>query len=69
MENHCHALALLFVFYNFAASIRRSGPRSYGSGISDKLLDMSFIVGLIDERDGPPKPRGPYKKQATASVS
>ena len=32
--------------------------------VSDTLLDMEWIVGMIDERAPKPGPRGPYKKRS-----
>jgi len=62
-ENHCHALALYFVFYNFCRQHKSLGGVSpaMAAGVSDTLHDMEWIVGLIDERAPKPGPRGPYK--------
>ena len=64
-ENHCHALALYFVFYNFCRVHKtlRVTP-AMAAGISDELMDMSHIVRLIDQAEEAPKRRGPYKKKA-----
>lgn len=62
VDNHCHALALYFVWYNFARmhkSLRMSPAMA--AGVSDRLWDMSDIVKLIDLKFGEPKKRGPYK--------
>ncbi|GFO82203.1 MAG: transposase [Methyloceanibacter sp.] len=54
-ENHCHALALYFVWYNWCRvhkSLRVSPAMA--AGLTDKLMDLSDIVELIDaaeERD------------------
>ena len=64
VENHCHALALYFVWYNFC---RQHGAHklspAMASGVTDTLWDMKDIVALID--DAAPKPglRGSYKKR------
>src|SRR3954469_15407538 len=60
VENHCHQLALYFVFYNFARLHKtlRMSP-AMAAGISDRLWDMSDIVALIDAREEAPKKRGP----------
>src|SRR5205085_4594716 len=62
VENHCHALALYFVFYNFVRrhqSLRVSPAMA--AGISDRLWSMEDIVALIDAAEGEPKKRGSYK--------
>lgn len=64
-DNHCHALALYFVHYNFCR-IHKSLKVSpaMAAGLSDTLRDMEWIVSLIDERA--PKPNRPktYKKRS-----
>ena len=54
-ENHCHALALYFVFYNFCRvhkTLRATPAMAAG------------LVGLIDARaPETPMVRGPYKKK------
>ena len=63
LENHCHALALYFVWYNFARihkTIRMSPAMA--AGISKTLWSMEDIVALIDGSKTPQK-RGPYKKR------
>ncbi len=64
-ENHCHALALYFVFYNFCRQHKSLGGISpaMAAGVSDTLHDMEWIVGLIDARAPKPGRRGSYKKQ------
>ena len=61
-ENHAWAVALHVMFYNFTRihSTLRMSP-AMAAGVSDRLWDMSDIVALIDEREAPPKKRGPYK--------
>lgn len=63
-ENHCHALALYFVWYNFCRQHKSLGGISpaMAAGFSDTLHDMEWIVSLIDERAPKPGPRVPYKK-------
>ena len=65
-DNHCHALALYFVHYNFCRQHKSLGGISPAmeAGISNELLDMKFVVGLIDTNA--PKPNRPktYKKRA-----
>ncbi len=65
IDNHCHALSIYFVFYNFIRmhkSLRMSPAMA--AGISDRLWDWEEIVGLMDAADEKPKKRGPYKKKA-----
>lgn len=65
VENHCHALALYFVWYNFCRQHKALGGVSpaMAAGVTDTLHDMEWIVGLIDARAPKPGPRGPYKKR------
>ena len=51
-ENHCHALALYFVWYNWVRTHKahRMTP-ALAAGLTDKLMDMSDIVALIDARE------------------
>ena len=51
-ENHCHALALYFVWYNRCRlhKAHRMTP-AMAAGLTDKLMDMSDIVALIDARE------------------
>lgn len=64
LENHYHALSLYFVWYNFTKQHKtlRMTP-AMASGLVSSPLEMSDIVTLIDQREGPPKKRGPYKKR------
>lgn len=63
-DNHVHALALYFAFYNFCRVHKtlRVSP-AMAAGITDRLWSLDDIVAKIDEMAGPPKPRGPYKKR------
>jgi len=64
VENHCHALALYFVHYNFCRLHKSlKVTPAMAAGVSDTLHDMEWIVGLIDARTPKPGPRGPYKKR------
>ena len=64
IENHCHALALYFLHYNFCRIHKtlRVSP-AMAAGVTDTLRDMEWIVSLIDARAPGPGPRGPYKKK------
>lgn len=48
-ENHCHALALYFVWYNFVRQHKalRVSP-AMAAGLSNRLWTMADIVALID---------------------
>jgi hypothetical protein len=52
-ENHCHALALYFVWYNFCRQHKSLGGVSpaMAASVSDTLMDMRDVVALIDLAD------------------
>jgi hypothetical protein len=52
IENHCHSLALYFLYYNFVRIHKtlKTSP-AMAAGVSDRLWDMTDIVALIDARD------------------
>lgn len=52
IENHCHALSLYFMFYNFARIHKtlKVSP-AMAAGVADRLWSMEDIVALIDARD------------------
>jgi hypothetical protein len=49
LENHCHALAIYFTWYNWARinSAIRMSP-AMAAGLTDKLMDMADIVSMVD---------------------
>lgn len=61
-ENHTHALALYFTFYNFIRMHKsvRCTP-AMAAGISDRLWSMEDVVALIDARAEAPKRPRVYK--------
>jgi IS1 family transposase len=63
-ENHCHALALYFVFYNFIRkhATLKTTP-AVAAGLVDEVYKMDLIVNLIEARAPAPKKRGKYKKR------
>jgi hypothetical protein len=66
IDNHCHALAVYFVYYNFCrshASLKKLTP-AMAAGVATGPWEMSDIVALIDARQEAPKARGPYKPRA-----
>ena len=63
-DNHVHALALYFAFYNFCRihkTLRM--PPAMAAGITDTLWSLEDIVAKIDAMATAPKPRGPYRKR------
>ena len=48
-ENHCHALALYFVFYNFCRVHKTLGATpAMAAGLVDKVLKMADVASMID---------------------
>jgi IS1 family transposase len=66
-ENHCHALALYFFWYNWTRQHKahKLSP-AMAAGITDKLLSMSDLAEMVDAALPKPGKRGPYKKQLAA---
>lgn len=64
LDNHIHALALYFAFYNFCRIHKslRVTP-AMAAGIADRLWSLDDIVAKIDDLAPAPAPRGPYKKR------
>lgn len=65
IENHCYAVALHMMYYNFVRqhkSLDGLTP-AMAAGVSDRLWDMSDIVALVEAAEPAPKKRGPYKKR------
>lgn len=62
LDNHIHALALYFAFYNFCRIHKtlRVTP-AMAAGITDRLWSLEDIGAKIDAMAPAPKPRGPYK--------
>lgn len=65
LDNHIHALALYFAFYNFCRIHKtlRITP-AMAAGITDKLWTLEDIIARMDAAAPKPGPRGPYKKRA-----
>ena len=64
LENHLHAIALYFVFYNFCRihkSLRVSPAMA--AGVTDTLWTLDDVIAKIDELAPPPAKRGPYRKR------
>jgi hypothetical protein len=51
-ENHCHALAIYFVFYNWMRIHKtlRVTP-AMASGLTDNLMGWVDVVAMIDNRE------------------
>lgn len=64
VENHAHAVALHFMFYNFCRihQTLRVTP-AMAAGLTDRLWDVADLVALVEANEDPPKKRGPYKKR------
>ena len=64
IDNHGHALALYFVFYNFVKIHKtlRVTP-SMQAGLADRVWEWEDVLAMIDARKPEPKKRGPYKKR------
>lgn len=65
-ENHCHALALYFVWYNFVKQHKSLGGISpaMASGLTDRLWSMEELAEMIDATLPRPGQRGRYNKRA-----
>lgn len=66
VENHLHAVALHFMYYNFARvhQTLRVSP-AMAAGLTDRLWSVEDIVALVEAQEAAeaPKVRGPYKKR------
>ena len=64
LDNHIHALALYFVFYNFTRIHKtlRMSP-AMAARITDRLWSLEDVIAKIDELAPEPKARGPYKRR------
>jgi IS1 family transposase len=64
LDNHIHALALYFVFYNFTRIHKtlRMSP-AMAAGVTDRLWSLDDVIAKIDELAPAPTARGPYKKR------
>jgi len=64
LDNHIHALALYFAFYNFCRIHKtlRMSP-AMAAGITDRLWSLDDIVAKMDAMAPSPAKRGPYKKR------
>ena len=62
LENHCHAIALHFVYYNFVKIHKTLRvPPAMEAGLIKRLMTIEDIVRLVPVPHN--KPRGNYKKK------
>jgi IS1 family transposase len=64
LDNHIHALALYFAFYNFVRIHKtlRTTP-AMAAGITKELWSLEMIAERIEANRPKPGKRGPYKKR------
>ena len=64
IENHAHAVALHFMYYNFCRihSTLKITP-AMAAGATERLWEIRDIVELIEAAEPKAGPRGPYKKR------
>jgi IS1 family transposase len=63
-QNHVHALALYFAFYNFVRVHKTlKVTPAMAAGVTDRLWSLEDIAERIEARRPKPGPRGPYKKR------
>ena len=62
IDSHCAALAVYFFWYNWVRIHKtlRVSP-AMAAGLTDKLMEMSDLVAMIDAAN-PPKKRGHIRK-------
>ena len=64
LESHIYAISLYFVFYNFCRIHKTlKVTPAMAAGITDKLMSMDDVVGLIDAVAPKPGRPAPYKKR------
>jgi len=67
-ENHVHALALYFMFYNFVRIHKTLNVTpAMDAGVSQTLWTMEDIANRIEARTAKSAKRGPYKKRERAA--
>jgi hypothetical protein len=69
IDNHVHALALYFAFYNFTRIHKTlKVTPAMAAGITDRLWSMEDIAERIEANRPQPGKRGPYKKRVVNAV-
>ena len=68
IENHVHAVALHFMYYNFCRihSALKITP-AMAAGVTEHLWEICDIVKLIEDAEPKPGPRGPYTKRQNSN--
>lgn len=68
IENHMHAVALHFMYYNYCRihQTLKVTP-AMAAGLTDRLWDIADLVALVEATEAAPKKRGPYKKRQPES--
>ena len=68
IENHAHAVALHFMYYNFCRihSTLKITP-AMAAGVTTRLWEIGDIVDLIEAVEPKPGPRGPYRKRQNSN--
>ncbi len=62
-ENHCHALAIYFYWYNWVRVHKTLGVTpAMAAGLVGRVMKMDDILAALDVQQAP-KLRGPYKKR------
>jgi len=66
LENHCYAIALYFVYYNFVKIHKTLRvPPAMAAGLIKRLMKIEDIARLVPEKQ--PQKRGSYKKKEKIS--
>jgi IS1 family transposase len=62
IENHAHAVALHFLYYNFCRTHQTLRmPPAMAAGLTTRPWEIEDIVALVEAAEEAPKKRGPYK--------
>ena len=67
LENHCHAMALHVVHYNWIYHTTSKKTPAEAAGLMDRQYDLGWLVDMIEAPEPKPGPRGPYKKRKQAA--
>ena len=67
-DNHCHALALYFFWYNWVRQHKahRLTP-AMAAGLTSSPMEMADLIAIIEAANATSTKRGPYKKRAAAA--
>lgn len=64
LDNHVHALALYFAFYNFVRIHKTlKVTPAMAAGVTDRLWSLEDIAHRIEAGKPAPAKRGPYNKR------